>query len=93
MKEEKGIRHRGRGAHLLCPVFTTVHFSLRNEGSSEYIRVCEGREILRPNFKLLRTPGINSTELIPYNLSPLSIAMVVAQAHQATYAGGIDSFE
>jgi hypothetical protein len=37
MKEEKGIRHRGEGAYLCCPVFTTVHFSLGNEGSSEYI--------------------------------------------------------
>jgi hypothetical protein len=46
----KGIRHGGGGAHLRCPVFTTVHFSLRDEGSSEYIQVCEGRESLRPNF-------------------------------------------
>jgi hypothetical protein len=38
------------GAYLRCPVFITVQFSLRNEGSSEYIRVCEGRESLRPNF-------------------------------------------
>jgi hypothetical protein len=44
-------------------------------------------------FKLLRTPGIDSTELIPQNLSPLSIAMVVVPARQATYTGGIDSFE
>ena len=50
MKEEKGIRHRGEGAYLRCPVSTSVQFSLRNEGSSEYIRVCEGRESLRPNF-------------------------------------------
>jgi hypothetical protein len=46
----KGIRHGGVGAYLRCPVFTTVHFSLRDEGSSEYIQVCEGRESLRPNF-------------------------------------------
>jgi hypothetical protein len=50
MKEVKGIRHGGRGAYLRCPVFTTVQFSLREEGSSEYIRVCEGRESLWPNF-------------------------------------------
>jgi hypothetical protein len=50
MKEEKGIRHRGEGAYLRCPVSTSVQFSLRNEGSSEYICVCEGRESLRPNF-------------------------------------------
>ncbi len=40
MKEVKGIRHGGGGAYLHCPVFTTVQFSLRDEGSSEYIRVC-----------------------------------------------------
>ncbi len=50
MKEVKGIRHGGGGAYLRCPVFTTVQFSLRDEGSSEYIRVCEGREGLSPNF-------------------------------------------
>ncbi len=50
MKEEKGIRHRGKGAFLRCPVSTAVQFSLRDEGSSEYICVCEGRESLRPNF-------------------------------------------
>ena len=50
MKEVKGIRHGGGGAYLRCPVFTTVQFSLRDEGSSEYIRVCEGRESLSPNF-------------------------------------------
>jgi hypothetical protein len=50
MKEVKGIRHRGRGAYLRCPVSNSVQFSLRNEGSSEYICVCGGRESLRPNF-------------------------------------------
>jgi hypothetical protein len=65
MKEEKGIRHRGEGAYLRCPVSTSVQFSLRNEGSSEYICVCEGRESLRPNFKLFTTPAIDSMELIP----------------------------
>ncbi len=50
MKEEKGIRHRGEGAYLRCPVSTSVQFRLCNEGSSEYICVCEGRESLRPNF-------------------------------------------
>jgi len=38
------------GAYIRGPVFTTVHFSLRDEGSSEYIQVCEGRESLMPNF-------------------------------------------
>ena len=46
----KWIRHGGGGAYLRCPVFTTVHFSLRDEGSSEYIQVSERRESLRPNF-------------------------------------------
>jgi hypothetical protein len=32
-------------------------------------------------------------ELIPQNFSPLSIAMAVVLACQATYAGEIDSFE
>jgi hypothetical protein len=45
MKEVIGIRHGGGGANLRCPVSTSVHFSLRNEGSSEYIQVCEGREL------------------------------------------------
>ncbi len=39
MKEEKGIIHRGRGAHLRCPVSTAVQFSLRDEGSTEYMSV------------------------------------------------------
>ncbi len=56
MKEVKGIRHRGGGAYLRCPVWSSVHFSLRNEGSSEYIRVCEGRESLRPNFQTFQAP-------------------------------------
>jgi hypothetical protein len=56
MKEVKGIRHRGRGVYLRCPVFTTVQFSLRDEGSSEYICLCEGREILSPNFQTFQDP-------------------------------------
>jgi hypothetical protein len=56
MKEEKGIIHRGRGAVLRCPVSTSVQFSLRNEGSSEYIRLCEGRESLCPNFQTFLDP-------------------------------------
>ena len=34
----------------------SVQFSLRNEGSSEYIRLCEGRESLSPNFKTSQDP-------------------------------------
>jgi hypothetical protein len=56
MKEVKGIRHRGRGVYLRCLVFTTVQFSLRDEGSSEYICLCEGREILSPNFQTFQDP-------------------------------------
>jgi hypothetical protein len=56
MKEEKGIIHRGEGAHLRCPVSTTVQFSLRNEGSSEYMCLCEGRESLCPNFQTFQDP-------------------------------------
>jgi hypothetical protein len=37
----KGIRHRGEGAYLRCPVSTSVQFT---------ICVCEGRESLRLNF-------------------------------------------
>ncbi len=64
MKEEKGIIHRGEGAYLRCPISTSVHFSLRNEGSSEYIRLCEGRESLSPNFQTFRTPGISQFQWI-----------------------------
>ncbi len=46
---ERDKTSRG-GAYLRCPVFTTVQFSLRNEGSSENIRVCKGRESMSPNF-------------------------------------------
>jgi hypothetical protein len=65
----KGIRHGGGGANLRCPVSTTVHFSLRNEGSSEYIRVWEGRESLSPNFQTFRDPrlqfhGIDSLNIL-----------------------------
>ncbi len=70
MKEVKGIRHRGRGVYLRCPVFTTVQFSLRNEGSSEYVCLCEGREILSPNFQTFQDPGINSTELADWLRKP-----------------------
>ncbi len=39
MKEEKGIIHQGWGAHLRCPVCTSVQFSLPNKGSTEYMCV------------------------------------------------------
>ncbi len=50
MKEEKGIRHRGGG-----PTYA-AQSSLRNEGSSEYILLCEGRESLSPNFQTFQDP-------------------------------------
>jgi hypothetical protein len=54
---KKGIIHRGAGgAYLRCPVSTSVHFILRNEGSSEYIRLCEGRESLSPNIQTFQDP-------------------------------------
>ncbi len=64
----KGIIHRGVGAYLRCPVSTSVHFSLRNEGSSEYIGSCEGKERLSPNFQTFMEPrnrfqGMNSASL------------------------------
>jgi hypothetical protein len=54
----KGITPRGEGAYLLvrCPVSTSVHFSLRNEGSLEYIRLCEGKESLSLNFQTFQDP-------------------------------------
>ncbi len=39
MKELKGIIHGGEGAFLRCPVSNSVQFSLRNEGSTEYMCV------------------------------------------------------
>ncbi len=39
MKELKGIIHRGEGAFLRCPVSTSIQFSLRDEGSTEYMCV------------------------------------------------------
>ncbi len=56
---KKGIIHRGGGGYLRCPVFTSVHFSLRNEGSSVYIRVCEERERAWARILELFTPHIN----------------------------------
>jgi hypothetical protein len=63
------------GVCLRCPVFISVHFSLRNEGSSEYIRLCEGRESLSPNFQTFHDPrhqfhGIST--LVSETLHPLA---------------------
>jgi hypothetical protein len=63
------------GVCLRCPVFISVHFSLRNEGSSEYIRLCEGGESLSPNFQTFHDPrhqfhGIST--LVSGTLHPLA---------------------
>jgi hypothetical protein len=49
------------GANLRCLVSSTVHFSLRNEGSSVYILVCDAVTGERARAKILKllTPGIN----------------------------------
>ena len=63
------------GVCLRCPVFISVHFSLHDEGSSEYIRLCEGRESLSPNFQTFHDPrhqfhGIST--LVSETLHPLA---------------------
>ncbi len=63
MKEVKGIRHGGGGAYLRCPVFTTVEFSLRDEGSSEYIRVWRTMSVCYVTLSL--TPsGLNLCQIV-----------------------------
>jgi hypothetical protein len=63
------------GVCLRCPVFISVHFSLHDEGSSEYIRLCEGRESLSQNFQTFHDPrhqfhGIST--LVSETLHPLA---------------------
>jgi hypothetical protein len=48
MKELNGIIHEGEGAFLRCPVSNSVQFSLRNEGSTEYM--CVRGEITGDNI-------------------------------------------
>jgi hypothetical protein len=88
MKEEKGIIHRGEGAHLRCPVSTTVQFSLRNEGSSEYMCLCEGRESLCPNFQTIQDPRHQF-----HGIGRLVSGLLFRGLFIATYAGGNDSWE
>jgi hypothetical protein len=40
----------------MLSISTSVHFSLGNDGSSEYIRLCEGLESLSPNFQSFQDP-------------------------------------
>ncbi len=56
MKETRDNTSGGGGLYLRCPGFTSVHVSLRSEGSLEYIRLCEGRESLSPNFQTFQDP-------------------------------------
>ena len=88
MKEEKGIIHWGEGAHLRCPVSTTVQFSLRNEGSSEYMCLCEGRESLCPNFQTFPDPRHQF-----HGIGRLVSGLLFRGLFIATYAGGNDSWE
>ena len=88
MKEEKGIIHRGEGAHLRCPVSTTVQFSLRNEGSSEYMCLCEGRESLCPNFQTFQDPRHQF-----HGIGRLVWGLLFRGLFIATYASGNDSWE
>jgi hypothetical protein len=88
MKEEKGIIHRGGGAYLRCPVSTSVHFSLRNKDSSEYIRLCEGRERLVLNFQTFQDPSHQFHGIDRLVSDLLSRGLFIA-----TYAGRNDSLE
>ncbi len=88
MKEEKGIIHRGEGAHLRCLVSTTVQFSLRNEGSSEYMCLCEGRESLCPNFQTFQDPRHQF-----HGIDRLVSGLLFRGLFITTYAGGNDSWE
>ncbi len=90
---KKGIRHRVGGptyAAWSLPQYISAFATRVLQSTFECVR---GERAWVWIFKLLRTPGINSTELIPSNLLPLPIAMVVVPAHQATYARRIDSIE
>ncbi len=53
----EGDKTSREGGLLTLPgLYTTVQFSLRNEGSSEYICLCEEREILSPNIRTFQDP-------------------------------------
>ncbi len=88
MKEEKGIIHRWGGAHLRWPVSTSVQFSLRNEGSSEYKRLFEGRESLCPNFQTFQDPRHQFHRIARLVSGLLFRGLIIA-----TYAGRNDSWE
>jgi hypothetical protein len=77
-----------RGAYLRCPVSNSVQFSLRNEGSSEYTRLCEGRESLCPNFHTFQDPRHRF-----HGISRLVSGLLFRGLFIATYAGGKVSLE
>ncbi len=70
------------------PVSTSVHFSLRHEGSSEYIRLCEGRESLFPNFQTFQDPRHKFQ-----GISRLVSDLLFRGLFISTYAGGNDFLE
>jgi hypothetical protein len=59
-KGRKGYYIEGGGGEgtdgPMMSVSTSVHFSLRNDGSSEYICLCEGLESLSTNFQSFQNP-------------------------------------
>ncbi len=69
------------GAYLRCPVETSVQFSLRDEGSSEYIRLCEGRESLSPNFKTFQDSTHQFNKIGRLVSGTLYIIAIPAQLH------------
>ena len=66
MKELKGIIHGGEGAFLHCPVSNSVQFSLRNEGSTEYM--CVRGEITGDNILYIdaRVPVQKGTMILTF---------------------------
>jgi hypothetical protein len=71
-----------------APVSTTVQFSLRNEGSSGYMCLCEGRESLCSNFQTFQDPRHQF-----HGISRLVSGLLFRGLFIATYAGGNDSWE
>jgi hypothetical protein len=74
MKELKGIIHGGEGAFLRCPVSTSVQFSLRDEGSTEYM--CVRGKITGDNIYRCQSacPGVlNDFDLFKENKTSQSL--------------------
>ncbi len=64
-RERDNTSRRG-GLPTLSGLYTSVQFSLRNEGSSEYYVCVKGERACARIFKLFGSPGINSTELVDW---------------------------